>query len=261
MFPPLLAAPFEGVMGIILFIIAVIGWIVQLANSQNNPPPPQRRRRPDRARGNRKTGEEIERLMREARQGGRAQANAGNRPRGGGGADEIEILEPGRARRQAPQRRPPQRPAPKRRRTREEIYREQVGLETPADAQVVEPAPARRGRRSRDTQRREATSSEAAHREISSIADTHLAPSARQALPHAVDQSVSNHLGTFSGMSAFGEQGLHETTANRAFVAKQLVANLLSKQGIRTAILANELLSPPMSRRKGRRSLFQQQSH
>lgn len=141
MFPPVLAAPFEGVMGIILFIIAVIGWIVQLANSHNNPPPPQRRRRPDRARGGRKTGEEIERLMREARQGKRAQANAGNRPRGGGGSDEIEIIEPGRPRRPAPQRRPPQRPAPKRRRTREEIYREQVGLDTSGETQPTPTPP------------------------------------------------------------------------------------------------------------------------
>lgn len=54
--PPPLFADAGGVVALLVLIFTVVGWLVNLANSQNNPPappPPQNRPRPPRPKANR----------------------------------------------------------------------------------------------------------------------------------------------------------------------------------------------------------------
>lgn len=71
--------------------------------------------------------------------------------------------------------------------------------------------------------------------------------SVQRDLPHQVDLAVSSHLGNFNaeGTTSQGQQARADTTSRRVAPAAALVQLLRSPEGVRQAVLLNEILKRP----------------
>lgn len=235
-------------------IITIIGWLVQFINSQNHPPPPARRRRDNNEQGGGKVRNEIEQFLEEAR---RSRQGLPPKDAMAGG---IEVVEP------------PRRP-PAEQKAREEVWREQTqGRRQPAQQQAPRPQQQQRKQPKKQPKQpvvqqpktlvakpaetksalplRASTQTEVARHVQQQMAER-IGQGVAAHLPNSVGSNVEAHLGRFSANAddSFGSQGLRETMSRRSGQDADLRQLLRSKQGIRSAILINEILGPPLSRR------------
>jgi len=231
---PCILADFESFVGIVFFLIAFVGWVINLVN-QNQDPTKQNKgpRRNQPQAGNRKQDVqgEIDQFLNQSRR----RKGEPNRP----GNDDIEVVSaPGQ------QRRPP-----RRRRTRQEVWEQQTGQqpqplsqETTAPAVQPRPGEALASRHLASTSKKRKKS----RKQLSQLNEK-----IQQDLPHSIDASVSTHLHTFSANSkqATGQIALSSTTRNYKTKGNIVGGLLRSKKNIRDAIILNEILSPPKSRR------------
>ncbi|TWT56912.1 hypothetical protein KOR42_02680 [Thalassoglobus neptunius] len=229
-------ADIESFFGVVFFLIAFVGWVVNLINQsqgKGGANPPNRRGQRPKAQVKRKTQNQIDQFLNQAR-------NQRN-DRKQGQTDDVEVVaEPGQTK-----RRPP-----KRRRSRREIWEEQTKQQQQkATPPPTKPLAQQPQSRQNTPSRRRTSQSDISERRAQS--ETKKPSRKQENLPHAVDQSVAEHLSVFSAgrSDSTGQIGLAATTRN-ARSQGNLIGNLLrSKDGIKNAILLNEILSPPAALR------------
>lgn len=220
LWPPVLAADIGGLIAMAFLAISFIGWLVNLINGQNHPPPPQRRGQrpvPQRPAPRRPRDErirnEIEVFLKQAA-GQRGERGA----RGRASTNDIEVVEGPRGR-----RRPPSQPVPRRRPPARE----------PASppAQAEQPSPPKR----------------------SELRDRHL--TSQVSIEHP--ELVVVESPPVSAAEAGREARSAEWTRAFALVPeaqneelRDIMQSLRDPEGIRRAILINEILLPPLSRRQ-----------
>lgn len=232
-------ADIEGFFGIVFFLIAFVGWVINLVN-QNQDPKKQGRTRPSpKARSQQSVQQEIDEFLAQSRRGpGQQHAR---QPQRQDQTDDVELIAPPQARR----------PAPRRRKSREEVWSEQTGQPSKARQNAPKQTKPKRsqGLAEKYLQKSSQTSQPAENR---SRKRSTLADQIEADLPHAVDAGVAEHLKIFTAESptSIGLQGISETTNNRRTKANILASMLRTPKGIRQAILMNEILSPPKSLRK-----------
>ncbi len=208
-------ADIGGLIAVGFLIISFIGWLSNLISGQKPPAPQRRRPLPNR---DRRIQDEIDAFLKEAVQGRKPRRK--RRPPSGRAeilsADEIEIVEEPRTHRPAPPSAKPQ--------------HKPVGTLKPK----VKPHDLAQNVQSH-------FKSHMSER-IDQIVESHLS--------HEVDKSVTEHLGVFTGEKTTARIRARETTRIRKGPAAALVEAMRSKQGVRQAILFNEILSPPLARRQ-----------
>lgn len=202
-----------GVIFLAFALISFISWIANQLNSGKAKPPARGQNRPAPRARNQQIQREIDRFLREA---------AGQNPRPDVNIDEIEIV-------QSPRRRPP--PAKTKAAPRQRLA---------SDAVPKRSSRPRPGERLADRH--------LAHSTPSLVAVEH--PPARgvaaEHLPHAVDASVAAHLGVFSARRPLGTRPA--TLAGRQ--AATAIASLRTMQGVRAAIVMQEILQRPRALRQ-----------
>lgn len=219
--PPILALELGGFIAAAFVVISLIGWVINQINAHNHPAPPRRPARPPRPR-NERIQEEIDQFIQEA--GGRKRAPQVL------SADEIEIVEPPRK-----QRRPPAaRPAAAAPRERKAPARPRPG-EGVATRRMA--GPEQLGTDLRD--------------HVRAYMDDRVAAQVQRDLANEVAVGVAEHLGSFTAPQQ-GAVGLRAMPAAAPLRAATLLADLRDPDGVRKAIMINEVLQPPLSLR-GRR--------
>lgn len=231
---PILALDVGTVFGVIFLVIAFLGWLINLLSNQNRPPPPVPRGgqgRPPRPRDDKLAGE-IELFLREV---AGQKEQKGRQPEQKPEDVPIEVVAEAKPRARRPVPRPPR---PAQRAARPEIIE-------PPPSPPQQPA----RRRSGISERHAIDTSE-----VGADITRHLTGYMEQGrldrqvdvdLPHAVNQGVREHLGLF-GADPFSE----EAESNSSTAASTVAALLRNPAGVRQAILINEVLLPPKSRRQ-----------
>ena len=230
-FIPVILADIEGFFGIVFFLIAFVGWVINLVN-QNQEAQKRAPKRPGgpqvRSQTKSETQREIEQFLQQSQRSSKRMSEFE--------VDDVEVIAP-------PARRAP----PRRRRTREEIIAEQAG--TPPALQKPQRAETRtqlvHERKSQSSKKKRATLPNKVQ------ATSKFTAMINADLPHAVDQSVSSHLQKFTAdsPSSTGQLGMASTTLNRKSKGNLIGDLLRTKRGVQNAIILNEILSPPKSRR------------
>lgn len=234
----LILADIEGFFGIVFFLIAFVGWVINLVNQNQEQKKPPRRRPPNQAGQRRKKAvqNEIDQFL------GQARRNSGQRP--ATDVDDVEVIAPPSERR-AP---------PRRRRTREEVWEKQTGAAPSKKPKPASPSqkPKGRGLASRHLETRESQAKKSAEKPRTPKPISSIAKNVENDLPHAVDASVAAHLSKFTAESptSAGQIGIARTTTNRRTKGSVLGKLLQSKESVRNAVILNEVLSPPKSMRK-----------
>lgn len=239
---PVTLGAIEGFFALAFFVIAFIGWILNLINQSQEAN--QRNRKPGQGAGGKreKVQQDIDDFLNQNRR-------QKNQNAGGGelvAANEVEVVE--RRTRPTPQGR---RPPANRQRSRKEVWDEQTGKAAPKEQQPPKrtqtgrpkvqvkqaPQPAAKGPGSIAAQL-----GQAIHDRPSPTSDA-----VGKSLAHQVDASVSAHLGAFRAddPKSLGRQGMDETTADRITPAARLLGMMRTKQGIKQAIVLGEVLSKP----------------
>lgn len=230
-FIPVLLADIEGFFGIVFFLIAFVGWVINLVNQNQEaqkrlpkgPGSPQVR-----SQTKSETQREIEQFLKQSQRSPERMSEFE--------VDDVEVIAP-------PTRRAP----PRRRRTREEIIAEQSGttpaLQKPQRSETRPQSVNERKSLSRKKKRANLPNKVQATSKFTAMIEADL--------PHAVEQSVSSHLQNFTAESptSTGQLGISSTTRNRKSKGNLIGTLLRTKGGIRNAIILNEILSPPKSRR------------
>ena len=205
--------------GFVIFVVVMImSWIVKVIGGVNQAAPPARGRQPQppRSRGD-GLQREIDRFLREV---------GGGRKRG----EEVAIeIVPEQER-----QRPRQKPRPKTR---------PPAAQPPETDQHVKPGTNIAQRESIVSKNLGAGLREHLQEYMENRVEEH----AEEHLSHNVEASVFEHLGEFTGGAA--EQGDLETTHRSSAAARQIVSLLRDPDGIQQAILINEILSRPLTRR------------
>ena len=221
---PATLAAIDNFFSVIIFVIAFISWVVNLIRQNQESAAKQRGpRRPAGQGRNRDVQGEIDEFLTQSRRRQSETTLA---------EDEIEVVSSPKQRKRPPRRR----------KSRQEVWEEQTGK------RQQQPPPMPRPKQ--------------VDRPGEGIASRHLETPRQQQLsyinerveadlPHNIDQSVATHLKTFSASSptSSGERAILETIkrpTTRASIAGKL---LRSKRSIQSAIILNEILSPPKSRR------------
>ncbi|QDT32282.1 hypothetical protein [Thalassoglobus polymorphus] len=239
MTPYLLLADLESFFGIVVFLIALMGWIVNLV-SQNQPPKnqrgPQQRRPTPRQSG---VQNEIDQFLKQSRrEGGRV-----SRPSRPSGTEEVEVISP------PPSRRPP---PPRRRRTRDEILAEQAGQQPPRSNPL--PAKPKPTRKRPDSSQRSSIESSKSRSKQSQQASA-AAAQAPQKVSQSIDEHVKSHVPHLPHVTAtssptvIGQIGGVTKVSKRKSNKNSFAALLNSRAGIRNAVVLNEILSPPKALR------------
>jgi hypothetical protein len=212
---PILADAVGQAITVAFVVISLIGWIINLVNAQAKPTAPNRGNKPGRPRSER-VQSEIEQFMRdqaEKRKGGE------ERPR------------PPEPKRQAPRRTAPQ-PA-----------RTQRQPQRVAPAPPPAPKPTRPGE---SIAERKSVGSgnlgKGLRDHVRATMQERVQSGASQHLTHSVDQSVSQHLGTFSGQATKVESAAPES---KALDASDILALLRTREGMKQAFILNEILQRP----------------
>lgn len=229
----LLLADMDGFFGVVFFLIAFVGWVINLVSQSQEkgkggrkPPPSQRR-----PGSQRNVRSEIDQFLNQSKRSSNRSDHDD--------LDVIEVIAP-----------PSQRRPPRRRRSRAEVLADQAGRRPP---KIDEKLP-----RAESSSRPGQELSEH-HLETASATRKKRTPPRSQVaqqveinLPHSVNQHVASHLESFAASSPLssGRQGMVATTTDRKSKATVIGSLLQSKSGIRNAIILNEILSPPKSLRK-----------
>ena len=222
----------RALFAVALVVISIIGWLMNIINAQNPPAPPNRPARRPQHR-DRKIETEIEAFLQEAM--GR---RAPQRPKEE--VDGIEIIEPQPARRSPPSRRPPLK----------------SDVQTIAGAEPKASQPLQQLRPGEGVASRQMTSSSTLGTGVRSHLQEHMQPRVGQQveenLPHAVTESISEHLGQFSADDRDMRSGVAPIRRSRAAVDKPsaLIGEIRKPSGMRRAVILHEILSRPRVLRK-----------
>ena len=226
-------ADIEGFMGIVFFLVAFVGWVINLVNQNQGKGNNQRGPRRPRPAGERKRDVqgEIDEFLTQSRRRKSTTTTTGS--------DDIEVVSTPKQRRRPPRRR----------KSRQEIWEEQTGKAN----QPAPPTPKPEKPKSRPGQTIASRHLESKTKKKDKPKKqlSHINERVEQDLPHSVDASVSSHLQTFSAAAktSTGQIGILSTTRNAQTKAGIVGKLLKSKDGIRNAIILNEILSPPRSMR------------
>lgn len=229
---PAVLADIGGLFAIGFLLISFVGWVVNLINAQNPPPAPNRGPQVRPQARDRKVQNEIERFLQEAM--------GSKKPdqRDEISADEIEILEPAPQRR-APQKRPGPTPRPV----------------APPQRQQPKSGSQRQRPGSGVSSRHIVPSTELGAGVTSHVRDhmrEHVSLDSSQHLPHSVNQGVTEHLGSFTAGDNDTRASVKPHYKSRANVPDPtgLIADLRRPEGMRKAILLQEILAKPRALRK-----------
>lgn len=230
--PQLILADLEGFFGIVFFLIAFVGWVINLVNQSHDPKGKNQNRRSPQAPGQRKENvqKEIDNFLGQSRRSRPATTTEMT--------DDVELIA-------AP---PSRRDPPRRRKSREQVWSEQTGRSRHSvPAPEPQPHPQQRPGEALAAHHLQSKTQDSPPRPVS-----HLAEQVERDLPHQVDEHVNAHLDRFSAASpnATGQLGILVTTDNRESRASLIGALLRSQAGVRNAIILNEILSPPKSLRR-----------
>ncbi len=224
---PVLLADIEGLFGVVFFVIAFVGWILNLSKENKQVQQRKDRNQPPQAKAQGMQNE-IDQFLKETKRGEkrRPQQPQPTRREEFLSDDEIEIVE------EAPQGRAPQ-----------QRQRKRVTQSQPTSPVVPKPTP----------QASVARISQPPKRKKSRIKS--LVPNKQnitQAVPNAIHHNVASHMGTFSAEAptAFGQKGMAVTTRNKRTPATAIIMMMRTKTRVRDAIIVNEVLSRPISLRR-----------
>jgi hypothetical protein len=237
----------EGLFAVAFFVIAFVGWIINLINQvqggkkPGTPAAPRPRRQ--------QVQQEIDQFLKQTRRppGGETPANPAGQP--------VDA---------ARQRRPP--PPAQRRRSRKDVWQEQVGRpaadrlssRSPAPDRPQRPAgsqpanrPAPVGSSLSEHHLQASVSSAEVRRDLGKMPGNQLSATIARDLPSHLSDQVVKDLGRFqaSAPTSSGEQAIADTLGHRATPAESLMRLLRSRRGVRDAILVNEILSKPLGLR------------
>jgi hypothetical protein len=217
---PILALDVGTVMFFVFAVISLISWIANQANAAKKVPPPRQPNPQAPPQRNPQVQREIERFLREAAAKQRGQMVD---------ADEIEVVRPQSARRPPPKRKVVEKPRPS------------AAARGSGSATTQGPARPGEGLAARHL----------APKAKSAVANEHLPQSkAAVTLPDDVSKSVSAHLGVFA---AAGTSAAGSAAAAQRQAAKALLKELRTPQGMRSAIVMQEILKRPRALRPIRR--------
>ncbi len=212
--PPQVLADGPSIGFVIVVVVMILSWIMKVIGGvkQAAPPAPGRRPQPPRGRGG-GLQREIDRFLREV---------GGGRKR----SEEVAIeIVPEQER-----QRPRQKPRPKNR---------PLAAQPHENDQHVIPGT--------NIAQRESIVSKNLGTGLREHLREYMDDRVEEHLPHNVEASIAEHLGKFTGGAA--EQGALGTTHRSSAAARKIVSLLRDPGGIRQAILINEILSRPSTRR------------
>jgi hypothetical protein len=232
---PVLAFDLRLVIFMAFIAISVISWIIKQVNENKKPQPAPRRPQAAPRPRNDRIQQEIDQFLKDAANRRAPQPRADVLD-----VDDIEIVSPPPMARRPP---PPRRPQPS----------------TPAAPRRVPPAQASPGSPRRPGQElagRHITTAPTLGQQAGAASrqrmDERVTAQAAQHLPHAVDQSVSQHLGVFAAgtppVAGAGSQGAARDVARTA--AASLLLALRSPAGVRQAVIMQEILQRPRALRR-----------
>jgi hypothetical protein len=228
--PPILAANnFEGLIAVAFLVISVIGWVINQAGGQKNQgPKPGAAPRPQPKR--QQVQSEIDSFLQQA---------TGKRP-ARGNADQvaeqdIELVEEAPRRVPvAPERRPPSRPQAQPRPVA------QTGRPAPQPRRT-QPQPVRTPNPTPMPRATATALGQGVRQHVAVHMADQISQRVAQEVPHAIDAMVQQHLGT----SMSSRSPVQEQSSAAAFIG----IDLTNANAIRQAVILNEILSPPLSRR------------
>lgn len=250
----------DAVVGILFFLLAFVGWVVNFFNQKKPPVPPNRKNNPQRPAQDPKTVQsEIEKFLNQARQ---PTSEPPQGQRSASGQSEVRQQPPAQSTRRAP-------PAERRSRSRKDVWDEQVGNTSSQPAPVrQQPQPQRKPSPNQQPRRAPAPSGRGAEAGKSPLAR----PSQESRFPQSIrpegesrlgirdgqdptrqiSSQVSAHLGTFTATSpqSIGEQARSETLSTRETPATRLAKMMKSRGSVRNAILLSEIMSKPRALRR-----------
>lgn len=203
----------EALFALVFFGVAFVGWIINLING--NKPQQKNARQQKTAQQRKQVQNDIEKFL--------------NQGRG-------EQARPESVRPNPPQQKPdaPRRPAPPPSRKPEKPVAKQGNRPSKPPAQPV--------------QKSAAESAAVFMKPGEGLAARHvgstIGSTVERDLPHQVNSNVAAHLGTFRAddAGAIGQMGISATTSRREAPASLLREMLRSPQGVRQAVLLNEVL-------------------
>lgn len=236
--PAILAAGVDpgAIIAVIFGLISFIGWIVNQVNSAQKAPPPPRKRAPR----DRSIQDEIDKFLSEQ-----------ERP----AAAESRNRETPPIPRKPPEPRPqPPRKAPAPVQTPRPVQQKPRGKGNGNGGNRPQPKTSQPGRTVLDTPATAPSTVASRGPALGAQVTQHLAEAmaprigqaVQQDLPHAVQQSVDQHLGKTRTLSGRGGAGAGSGSA------ALIVAMLRKPESVRAAIILNEVLSPPPSLRRKR---------
>lgn len=206
-----LAADFGGVIFLIFAFVSFISWLMNQLNANKGKPQPRPQNRPGPRAQNPQIQREIDRFLREA---------AGQKRRPEVKVDEIEIVQAPQGRRPPSPRKAGERPRPTSSAPRPAAPKNRPGQKL-ADRHLSTAGP-------------------------SAVASEHLESRvASEHLPQGVAKSVSSHLGVF----AAGQPAAGQATNRPRTASAELFATLRTAEGMRSAIILQEILQRPRALR------------
>jgi len=219
---PVLADAIGTLITTAFIVITLIGWIINYVNSQAKPPAPNRGGRAPRPRSERIQAE-IEQFMRD---------QSGKKP---------AMAEPARARPVEPVRPTPRRSG----RTTQSAkpVRAPAVPQPEADSPLPKPGAAFLDRKHVGTD----GLGQSVREHVRSTMTERVQAGASQHLRHEVDASVKEHLGAFT---AEGKPRPALTGPPIGLTAMEVLSQLKTTDGVRRAIILNEILLPPPGRRR-----------
>ncbi|MEZ6057142.1 MAG: hypothetical protein R3C01_10595 [Planctomycetaceae bacterium] len=236
----LLAADPGGIVGIIFFVIAIIGWISNFISGQKEAADRKQRQKANpRVARNRdaKVQEELDAFLKEAT--GEQQTWRNKAVPIEVSLDDIEVIE-------TPTRKPPaarQQPQQQKAKPTPQAQRKPQSTRTPNPVSRTAPG------------------APSGPRPVSAIQLTgsasHLASNVNQHveehLKRQVSQSVHEHLGDFTatGKNSVTGSGQLDTRYHRPSPGTIMMQKIRSEYGMRAAVVMSEILSPPVSRKRG----------
>lgn len=205
-----------------VIVVTLIGWVINFVNAQAKPPAPNRGARPQRPRSER-IQSEIEQFMRE-QAGKKSPAAETPKPR-------------------APEPvRPTQRRPTRVQQTRQ--ARPQTRPEPPPEAPLPKPGASFADRK----QIGSGGLGQSVREHVRSAMTERVQAETSQHLSHQVDELVKQHLGAFTAETR-PTPAVPQTIARSANEFLQLLKSL---EGVRQAMILNEILQPPPGRRRHR---------
>jgi hypothetical protein len=231
---PLLAAGgFEGLVAVAFLVISVIGWVINQAGGQKPQGPnagaaarPQPKRQ--------QVQSEIDSFLAQA---------TGNRPARGRADvvadDDIEVVEEPRRLSAAPERRPPTRQQPKPAARPQQVSRPQ-SPRPQQPAQRPQPQPMRTPTTTVMPRPTPTALGQGVRQHVAVHMADQISQRVAQEVPHAIDAMVQQHLGKTSSSAI---------TAKQESLASSIGTELRNLELFRKAVILNEILSPPLSRR------------